>query len=122
MRRIVFKLVMILFLLSPLTAEIMKLSEIKTGMEGIGKTIFKGTEIETFNFKVLGFLETSNLSFDQVFIFDVNEEVIPNTQREDTLLPYKARKELGWEPKTKFHDLVQLMAQADWEKVQKRGF
>jgi len=34
----------------------------------------------------------------------------------------KAKNELGWEPKTKFHDLVQLMAQADWEKVQKRGF
>ena len=34
----------------------------------------------------------------------------------------KARKELGWEPKTRFHELVRLMAQADWEKVQKRGF
>jgi len=34
----------------------------------------------------------------------------------------KAKKGLGWESKTKFHDLVQLMAQADWEKVQKRGF
>ena len=34
----------------------------------------------------------------------------------------KAKNELGWESKTKFHDLVQLMAQADWEKVQKRGF
>jgi len=34
----------------------------------------------------------------------------------------KAESELGWEPKTKFKDLVQLMAQADWEKVQKRGF
>jgi len=34
----------------------------------------------------------------------------------------KAKNELGWEPKTKFHDLVQLMVQADWEKVQKRGF
>ena len=34
----------------------------------------------------------------------------------------KAESVLGWQPKTKFHDLVQLMAQADWEKVQKRGF
>lgn len=34
----------------------------------------------------------------------------------------KAKKELGWEPTTKFHDLVKLMALADWEKVQKRGF
>jgi len=34
----------------------------------------------------------------------------------------KAKNEFGWQPKTKFNDLVQLMAQADWEKVQKRGF
>ena len=34
----------------------------------------------------------------------------------------KAKKELGWEPKTKFVDLVKLMTKADWEKVQKRGF
>jgi len=34
----------------------------------------------------------------------------------------KAKNELGWEPKTKFNELVQLMTQADWEKVQKRGF
>ena len=34
----------------------------------------------------------------------------------------KAKKKLGWEPKTKFEDLVKLMVKADWEKVQKRGF
>jgi len=34
----------------------------------------------------------------------------------------KAKNELGWEPNTKFHNLVKLMAKADWEKVQKRGF
>ena len=34
----------------------------------------------------------------------------------------KAMNELGWEPKTKFRDLVRLMAQADWKKVQNRGF
>ncbi len=37
--------------------DIMKLSEIKPGMEGEGKTIFKGSAIETFHFKVLGVLE-----------------------------------------------------------------
>jgi len=36
--------------------------------------------------------------------------------------PAKAKKELGWEPKTKFEDLVKLMVKADWAKVQKRGF
>ena len=34
----------------------------------------------------------------------------------------KAKNELGWESKTRFEDLVKLMAKADWEKVQKRGF
>ena len=34
----------------------------------------------------------------------------------------KAREKLGWEPKTKFEDLVKIMVKADWEKVQRRGF
>ncbi len=39
--------------------DIMKTSELKPGMEGTGKTIFKGTTIETFKFKVLGVLENT---------------------------------------------------------------
>ena len=42
---------------APASTDIMKLSEIKTGMEGEGRTIFKGTRIETFRFKVLGIIE-----------------------------------------------------------------
>lgn len=34
----------------------------------------------------------------------------------------KAKEKLGWEPKVKFEELVRMMVQADWEKVQKRGF
>ena len=34
----------------------------------------------------------------------------------------KAREKLGWEPKVKFEELVKIMAQADWEKVRRRGF
>lgn len=34
----------------------------------------------------------------------------------------RARERLGWAPKTKFEDLVKLMARADFEKVSKRGF
>jgi GDPmannose 4,6-dehydratase len=34
----------------------------------------------------------------------------------------KAETVLGWKAKTKFKDLVAIMARADWEKVQKRGF
>jgi GDPmannose 4,6-dehydratase len=34
----------------------------------------------------------------------------------------KARTRLGWAPKTKFADLVVMMAKADYEKVSRRGF
>lgn len=34
----------------------------------------------------------------------------------------KAKQKLGWAPKTTFDDLVIMMAQADFEKVSKRGF
>jgi GDPmannose 4,6-dehydratase len=34
----------------------------------------------------------------------------------------KAKKELGWEPKTPFKELVKIMAQSDWEKVKRRGY
>ncbi len=37
--------------------DIMKLSEVKPGMEGEGRTIFKGSTIETFTFKVLGVMD-----------------------------------------------------------------
>ncbi len=38
-------------------ADIIKLADIKAGMEGEGKTIFKGTQVETFRFRVLGVME-----------------------------------------------------------------
>jgi|TARA_B100000315_G_C14570803_1_gene585369 GDPmannose 4,6-dehydratase len=34
----------------------------------------------------------------------------------------KAKLKLGWEPKMKFEKLVQIMVNADFEKVKKRGF
>ncbi|MFA5256588.1 MAG: GDP-mannose 4,6-dehydratase [Opitutales bacterium] len=34
----------------------------------------------------------------------------------------KAKRELGWVPETKFSDLVQLMAKADFEKVARHGY
>ncbi len=36
--------------------------------------------------------------------------------------PAKAKNILGWEAKLKFDELARMMARADWEKVQKRGF
>jgi GDPmannose 4,6-dehydratase len=34
----------------------------------------------------------------------------------------KAQNSFGWKPKVKFEELAKIMAKADWEKVQKRGF
>ncbi len=34
----------------------------------------------------------------------------------------KAKETFGWEPKVKFEELAKIMANADWEKVQIRGF
>ncbi len=57
--------------------EIMKLSDVKAGMEGEGKTIFKGTKIETFRFKVLGILEKfapgKNLIIAELMAPELNE-------------------------------------------------
>ena len=34
----------------------------------------------------------------------------------------KANTTFGWKPKVKFDELAKMMANADWEKVQKRGY
>lgn len=36
--------------------------------------------------------------------------------------PAKAKRELGWEPKTKFTDLVRIMTEADIASVEKKGW
>ncbi len=56
MKKILFVL-LLTFSITLRSADIVKYNDLKTGMEGIGKTIFKGTNIETFKFKILGFLE-----------------------------------------------------------------
>jgi hypothetical protein len=57
MKKIIILFALVVLSVSLFSREIMKLSEVKEGMTGIGKTIFKGTKIETFEFKVLGILE-----------------------------------------------------------------
>lgn len=56
-------------------------------------TPFDGTPLR--GAQVLGFLETRNLRFEQVFILDANEGVIPDTRKEESLLPTKVRKILS---------------------------
>jgi len=66
------KIVLLLWILSAWTSlhaiDIMRLSEIKPDMTGEGKTIFKGSKIETFQFKVLGILENFAPSKNLIFV------------------------------------------------------
>jgi ATP-dependent helicase/nuclease subunit B len=56
-------------------------------------TPFAGTPLR--GVQVLGFLETRNLKFENVLFLDANEGVLPDTTREDSFLPFKARQILG---------------------------
>jgi ATP-dependent helicase/nuclease subunit B len=54
---------------------------------------FAGTPLR--GVQVLGFLETRNLKFENVLFLDANEGIVPDTTREDSFLPFKARQMLG---------------------------
>lgn len=54
---------------------------------------FTGTPLK--GGQVLGFLETRNIKFEKVFFLDVNEGIVPEMTKENTLLPFKVRKILG---------------------------
>ncbi|MCX8011820.1 MAG: PD-(D/E)XK nuclease family protein, partial [Desulfobacterota bacterium] len=54
---------------------------------------FLGTPLR--GIQILGLLETRNLKFDRVFFLDLNEGIIPEVKKEETLLPFKVRKMLG---------------------------
>jgi CRISPR/Cas system-associated exonuclease Cas4 (RecB family) len=54
---------------------------------------FEGTPLR--GLQVLGLLETRNIRFDRVFVLDANEDILPDTKREDSLLPGRAREILG---------------------------
>ncbi len=54
---------------------------------------FEGTPVK--GVQVLGPLETRGLRFRRVFALDVNEGIIPDTKRQDTLLPQRVREMLG---------------------------
>ena len=56
-------------------------------------TPFAGTPLR--GVQVLGFLETRNLKFKNVVFLDANEGILPDTAREDSFLPFKARQILG---------------------------
>ncbi len=54
---------------------------------------FPGTPLR--GLQVLGFWETRCLQFDEVYLLDMNEKVIPATGKTDSILPYAVRKAFG---------------------------
>ena len=56
-------------------------------------TPFPGTPLK--GLQVLGALETRNLKFKSVFVLDCNEEILPETKKEESLIPFRAREILG---------------------------
>jgi len=54
---------------------------------------FEGAPLK--GLQLLGFLETRNIRFDEVYILDANEEAIPATRKDDSILPFRARQILG---------------------------
>jgi len=54
---------------------------------------FAGTPLH--GLQVLGFWETRGLKFKEIFLLDMNDDLIPGRHKVDSLLPYALRKELG---------------------------
>lgn len=54
---------------------------------------FEGTPLK--GLQILGFLESRNLSFNDIYIIDLNEDILPATQKEASLIPFAVRKRLG---------------------------
>ncbi len=58
-----------------------------------GSVPFFGTPLR--GLQVLGFWETRGIPFEDVYLMDVNEDVLPASRRVDSLLPYGVRRALG---------------------------
>jgi ATP-dependent helicase/nuclease subunit B len=54
---------------------------------------FEGAPLK--GLQLLGFLETRNIMFEEVYVLDANEEAIPATRKDDSILPFRARRILG---------------------------
>ena len=54
---------------------------------------FEGNPLE--GVQIMGMLESRSLSFDYLFVLDVNEGVLPNTEKIDPLMPEALKFELG---------------------------
>jgi len=62
---------------------------------GMKEVPFAGTPLH--GLQVLGMLETRGIQFDNAYILDVNDEVLPGSPTSDMLLPQQLRERLGLE-------------------------
>jgi ATP-dependent helicase/nuclease subunit B len=62
---------------------------------GMQEVPFAGTPLR--GLQVLGMLETRGLQFDDVYILNVNDEILPGSPGSDMLLPQQLRERLGLE-------------------------
>jgi CRISPR/Cas system-associated exonuclease Cas4 (RecB family) len=62
---------------------------------GMQEVPFAGTPLR--GLQVLGMLETRGLQFDDVYILNVNDEILPGSPTSDMLLPQQLRERLGLE-------------------------
>jgi GDPmannose 4,6-dehydratase len=66
--------------------------------------------------KEIGILKSSGKK-----VIGINERYFRPTEVELLIGDYsKAKRDLGWEPKTKFEDLVKIMVKSDYEKLKER--
>lgn len=54
---------------------------------------FEGTPLK--GLQILGFLESRNLNFENIYLIDLNEGILPTISSNDSLIPFAARKGLG---------------------------
>lgn len=75
MRKIICSVIVMALAATLQAVDIMKLSDVREGMKGEGKTIFKGSTIETFTFDVLGILKNV-FPNKSLIIVDVHSPVL----------------------------------------------
>ncbi len=66
---------------------------------------FPGTPLQ--GVQVLGLLETRNLSFETIYLLDVNDDVVPGRPEADLLLPDQLRRQLGLETYREREQLIE---------------
>lgn len=77
-KRILFFIIIILLICSITVSaaeEIMPLNEVKAGMQGYGKTVFSGTEVEKFPVEIIDVLKNRGISGDLILVKTYGDKI-----------------------------------------------